>query len=57
MAKAKRIETETTEHLTWLVEVYFPSEVKRSARQTQTLRRIARETAECRTELARRQNA
>lgn len=54
MAKAKRIETETTEHLTWLVDVYFPSEVKRSARQTPTLRRIARETAECRAELARR---
>jgi hypothetical protein len=54
MAKAKRIATETTEHLTWLVEVYFPSEIKRSPRQTRTLARIAREKAECRAELARR---
>lgn len=54
MAKAKPIQTETTERLIWLVEVYFPWEAKRSARQTQTLRRIARETAECRAELARR---
>jgi hypothetical protein len=54
MAKAKPIETETTEHLTFMVETLLPWERKNSARQTRTLRRIDREMAECRAELARR---
>lgn len=53
MSKPPPIEAETTEHLTWLVETYLPSERARTT-HARSLARIRRELAEGRAELARR---
>jgi hypothetical protein len=53
MAKPPPIETESTEDLVWLVETYFPSELRRTS-HARSLARIRREMAECRAELKRR---